>query len=164
MSNSLINHKENGHNTPMHYGFRNDFNDLVNSFLGGFLDFPKDNRLTNNFSNINLEPKIEVNEAENNVTVCAELPGIPEENIDLEVSSDGYLTISGEKKQEHKENHKGSYFSEFSYGSFKRTIPLPWDLKFDDAEADYNNGILKVIFPKSVNEQEKKKKISIKKK
>ncbi len=160
MSDSLINKKENSHNTPMHYGYRNDFNDLVNSFFGGLLDFPHE--MNNNSRQ--LSPKVEVEENENNVVVSAELPGIPEDNIDLEVSSDGYLTIRGEKKQEKKENQKGSYFSEFSYGSFSRTVPLPWDLKFDDADAEYKDGILKVTFPKSQNEQGKKKKISISRK
>lgn len=46
-----------------------------------------------------ISPKVEVEENENNVVVSAEMPGIPENNIDLEVSSDGYLTISGEKSR-----------------------------------------------------------------
>lgn len=157
----LMNKKENSHNTPMRYGYRHDFNDLVNSFFGGLLDFPREMNRDLVNSTRQLSPKVEVEENENDVVVSAELPGIPENNIDLEVSSDGYLTISGEKKQEKKDNKKGSYFSEFSYGSFTRTVPLPWDLKFEDANAEYKDGILKVVFPKSQNEQGKKKKISI---
>ena len=157
----LMNKKENSHNTLMRYGYRHDFNDLVNSFFGGLLDFPREMNRDLVNSTRQLSPKVEVEENENDVVVSAELPGIPENNIDLEVSSDGYLTISGEKKQEKKENKKGSYFSEFSYGSFTRTVPLPWDLKFEDANAEYKDGILKVVFPKSQNEQGKKKKISI---
>lgn len=157
MSNDMINRKENHHNTPLRYGFNNEFSDLVNNLFGNMLDLPFEAPASVRQS----MPKVEVEENENDVVVSAELPGIPENNIDLEVSSDGYLTISGEKKQEKKENRKGSYFSEFSYGSFKRTIPLPWDLKFDDAKADYKDGVLKVLFPKSQNEQGKKKKISI---
>lgn len=157
MSNDMINRKENRHNTPMRYGFSNEFGDLVNNLFGNMLDLPFETPASIRQS----MPKVEVEENENDVVVSAELPGIPENNIDLEVSSDGYLTISGEKKQEKKENRKGSYFSEFSYGSFKRTIPLPWDLKFDDAKADYKDGVLKVLFPKSQDEQGKKKKISI---
>ena len=107
------------------------------------------------------EPKIEVRENEKEVTVRAEMPGMKEEDIDLELSSDGYLTISGEKKQERKEHGKGSYFSEFSYGSFKRTVALPWDLRFDDATAEFNNGVLNVVIPKSQDEKGKKRKIEI---
>ncbi len=159
MSDSLMK-KENSHNTPMRYGYNNDFGDLINHFFGDVMNFPYD---TPNVSK-SLSPKVEVEEKDNSVVVSAEVPGIKEDDIDLEVSSDGYLTISGEKKQEKKENHKGSYFSEFSYGSFKRTIPLPWDLNFDEAKADYKDGVLQVTFPKSQDEKGKKKKISINRK
>ncbi len=161
MSDSLITRKENSHNTPMHYGYRKDLSDLVNSFFNNWLDLPATPEIS---ALKNLEPKIEVSENDNDVTVSAEVPGISEKDIDLEVSSDGYLTISGEKKHEKKEKGKGSYFSEISYGSFKRTIPLPWDLKFDDAKADFENGLLKVYIPKSTEEKSRKKKISISKK
>lgn len=43
----------------------------------------------------------------------------------------------------------------------KRTIPLPWDLQFDNADAEYADGVLKIAIPKSPNEQKKKKKINI---
>ena len=93
-------------------------------------------------------------------TLEMDLPGYDKADIKAELNN-GYLTISGEKKQERKEEHKGSYFSEISYGSFSRTIPLPWDLKFDDAKADFENGVLTVFVPKSSDEQGKKRKISI---
>ena len=48
--------------------------------------------------------------------IRAEMPGMKEEDIDLELSSDGYLAKKKKKKQEHREEHKGSYFSEISYG------------------------------------------------
>lgn len=62
------------------------------------------------------EPKLEVSEDENEVKVAAELPGMSEKDVDLEISADGYLTISGEKKQERKEHGKGSYFRNFLTG------------------------------------------------
>ena len=76
----------------------------------------------------------------------------------FEISSDGYITISGEKKEEH---HNGKYFSEISYGSFSRTIPLPTDLKFDNAKADFENGTLTITVPKAEPIESKKKKIEI---
>lgn len=159
MSDSLITRKEHSHNTPLHYGYRKDFNDLLNSLFNGWLELPSESAVLRN-----MEPKIEVAENENDVTVCAELPGISEKDVDLEISSDGYLTLSGEKRQEKKEHSKGSYFSEISYGSFKRTVSLPWDLKFDDAKADFENGVLKVFIPKSQEEKGRKKKIAINRK
>lgn len=100
---------------------------------------------------------------QNSVTVSAELPGIEEKDIDVQISSDGYLSISGEKRHQSEENNKGNYFSEISYGMFRRTIPLPWDLDYDKANADYDDGVLKVVLPKSQTEQQKFKKINVKK-
>ncbi len=108
-----------------------------------------------------LEPKIEVTENKNSVTVAAELPGIDEKDIDVQISSDGYLSISGEKRQETQNADKNNYFSEISYGMFRRTIPLPWDLNFDEAGADYADGVLTVSIPKTPDEQQKFKKIDV---
>lgn len=157
---NMITRKDNSHNNTAHYDRRGrEFGDIVNSFFNNWLDFPYENSLAKTG-----EPKLEVSEDENEVRIAAELPGMNEKDVDLEISADGYLTISGEKKQEHKEHGKGSYFSEFSYGSFKRTVALPWDLKFDDAKADFGNGVLNVVIPKSLDEKGKKRKIEINRK
>lgn len=154
----LIQRNENVHNTPLHYGYRKEFNDLVNNFFGSIWDLPSTNE-TRIWKS--LEPKVEVLENEDDVTVYAEVPGINEKDLDLEVSADGYLTLSGEKKCAEKKNNKNNCFSEITYGAFKRTIPLPWDLKYDSAKADFENGMLKIYIPKSKEEQSRKKKIAI---
>lgn len=113
---------------------------------------------------IQAEPKIEVSENKENVMVTAEIPGISEKDIELEISTNGYLTISGEKKHENtKYSTNGGYFSEISYGRVSRTVPLPWDLQYDKAFADYNNGVLTVTFPKATPDRSLKKKININK-
>ncbi len=111
----------------------------------------------------NMEPKIEVSENKKNIMVTAELPGVNEQDIDLEISTNGYLTISGEKRHENTEVSKGGYFSEISYGHVSRTIPLPWELDYSKASAKFNNGVLSVSIPKTNTEQENKRKISINK-
>mgnify|MGYP000831235429 CR=1 FL=1 len=109
----------------------------------------------------NMEPKIEVSENKNNVMVTAELPGVNENDIDLEISTNGYLTISGEKRHENTDTANGGYFSEIFYGHVSRTIPLPWDLDYAKAAAEYDNGILTVSIPKTNLEQNSRKKISV---
>lgn len=111
-----------------------------------------------------LEPKIDVTDSKDSVKVIAEMPGINEENIDLKISEEGYLTISGQKQHTSENSDKNSYFSEISYGMFKRTIPLPWDLDYHMADADYENGVLTVNIPKTQTEKQKYKKINLKKK
>lgn len=112
----------------------------------------------------NLEPKIDVVDNKDSVTIVAEIPGIKEDDIDIKISEDGYLTISGEKQNVSEKTSKNNYFKEISYGMFKRTIPLPWDLDYNTAQADYENGVLNLKIAKSQDEKHKFKKISINKK
>lgn len=111
-----------------------------------------------------IQPKIDVTETKEMVCVTAEIPGINEEKIDLEISEDGYLVISGEKEQVKEKTGKNAYFSEISYGMFKRAVPLPFDLEYDMAQADYENGVLNITIPKSKATKQKFKKINLKKK
>lgn len=109
----------------------------------------------------NLSPKIQITENKESVNITAEIPGLNEKDIDLKVSADGYLCICGEKKNEYANNADDNYFSEISYGIFRRTIQLPWDLDYDATVAQYNNGVLIVSIPKSQVVKQKFKKISI---
>lgn len=135
---------------------RGDFHSLINHFWSIF-----DSSHHPEFNN--MEPKIEVSDNKNAVTVTAEMPGVNEKDIDLQISSDGYLTISGEKRHENKEETNGNYFSEIYYGQVSRTVPLPGDLNYDNADAEFNDGILRVSIPKAQIEKQKVKKISVKK-
>ena len=111
-----------------------------------------------------LEPKIDVTDHKDSVLVVAEMPGIKEDDIDLKISDEGYLTISGEKQHSTEGTSKNNYFSEISYGMFKRSIPLPWDLDYAAADAEYDNGVLTVKIPKTHVEKQNYKKINVKKK
>lgn len=154
MRNAVTNANQNKHDLSVSHN-PTDFRSLMNYFWN-FMD-------SSSSDMSELSPKIQVTEDKDAVKVTAEIPGINEKDIDLKVSSDGYLSISGEKKNEVQENTKDNYFSEISYGMFKRTIQLPWDLDYDATTADYNNGVLTVSIPKSQTEKQKFKKISVSK-
>jgi len=93
--------------------------------------------------------------------VTAELPGLEEEDVEVELSDEG-LTIRGEKKQEQEERGEGYYRAERTYGAFQRFIDLPCEVDGEKAEAEFRNGILTVILPKRPEEQGNRKKIQIK--
>jgi HSP20 family protein len=77
--------------------------------------------------------------------VRAELPGVdPTDDIEVSVH-DGHLTIKAERTQRTESNGH----SEFSYGSFTRTVPLPAGADEDDINATYDRGILTVSVPLS---------------
>ncbi|GAB4100862.1 Hsp20/alpha crystallin family protein [Sinomonas halotolerans] len=91
--------------------------------------------------------KVEEVREGDSLVVKAELPGIdPDKDVDVSVS-DGALHIRArrEEKSEHKDND--SYRSEFRYGSFSRTLPLPEGVTGDDVTASYKDGVLEVRVP-----------------
>jgi HSP20 family protein len=106
-------------------------------------------------------PRSDVVETEAGIEVTVELPGLDEK--DLEVSlTDEALTIKGEKKVERKEEKKGYYISERSYGSVYRSIPLPAGVDSAKAEALFKNGVLTVKLPQRPEAKAKVKKIEVK--
>jgi HSP20 family protein len=78
--------------------------------------------------------------------VCADLPGLKKEDIQVEFSEDA-LTIQGERRQEHEESHEGYRTSERSYGKFYRSIPLPEGVNPESAKATFQDGVLKITVP-----------------
>ncbi|WHZ25768.1 MAG: hypothetical protein OJF51_000563 [Nitrospira sp.] len=64
--------------------------------------------------------------------------------------------LSGERKREHEETRGGIYRSERSYGSFRRTVPVPDDVQIDQAKATFENGILTVNMPVPVATQHRR--------
>jgi HSP20 family protein len=102
-------------------------------------------------------PNIEVNETDKQVNVIAELPGLEEKDVEVELA-DGALAIRGEKKTETED--KDRLFSERYYGRFERRIPVD-DVEQDKVSASFKNGVLTVTLPKSPASQQKVKRIAI---
>jgi len=91
-------------------------------------------------------PAVEVRERDNNVVVCADLPGIDKNDLKVEVE-DHMLVIQGERKRERTEEREGLRRSERAYGTFWRSIPLPEGAKPEQAKADFRNGVLEITMP-----------------
>lgn len=89
--------------------------------------------------------------------IHAELPGVKKEDIHLELQG-GVLTISGEKKQEKKEENEKWHRVERFYGSFQRKMTVPEGVTEENIKAKFNNGVLEVEFPKAVKSLPEKKK------
>lgn len=104
-------------------------------------------------------PQVEVFERDGNLVVRADLPGIEQEDVHVNVEDDA-LVIAGERKSEHESRERGVFHSERSYGSFQRRIALPRGVDVNTCDASFDNGVLevKVKLPK-----ETKRSIDIKK-
>jgi len=106
-------------------------------------------------------PRLDVTENATSFTVTAELPGMDEKEIDLSISGDT-LTIRGEKKEEKEDKNRNYYYSERSYGSFLRSIPLPGQVETDKVSASFRKGVLTITLPKTAAAIDATKKISVK--
>lgn len=81
------------------------------------------------------------------LVVRAELPDVdPDKDVDVTVT-DGVLTIRAERQEKEEHKDKDRFRSEFRYGSFSRSIPLPEGVKEEDIKASYTDGVLEVRTP-----------------
>lgn len=111
-----------------------------------------------------LFPRIDVSETAKEVRITAELPGVEEKDVEVTLQGDT-LVIRGEKRSEseEKDEREGRHYHriERSYGSFQRSFALPNDLAADKVTAEFKNGVLTVLMPKSPAAVERTRKIDV---
>jgi HSP20 family protein len=103
-------------------------------------------------------PPMDLVEAEDHFELKADLPGLAEEDVKIEVA-DGTLTISGERKAEHEKTERGWYRIERAFGSFSRSLTLPDGVNADAITAEFRDGVLHVSIPKP--EERKPRRVEI---
>jgi HSP20 family protein len=104
-------------------------------------------------------PQMDLVEGEDHFVLKADLPGLDEGDVSIEVQ-DGTLTISGERKAEHESRERGWYRIERSFGSFNRSLTLPDRVDPDRISANFDRGVLEVRIPKP--EEHKPRRVEIK--
>lgn len=106
-------------------------------------------------------PAIDVSQTETEVVLKAELPGVEKKDLDVQVLPDS-ISIKGESKQEEEVKDENFYRRERSYAAFAGTIPLPVEVKAEEAKAKHQDGLLTVTIPKvETAETEKAKKVEV---
>jgi HSP20 family protein len=145
-------------------GFDKVFDDLMRGFfmspferrlfdLPGFATREDDKTLT---------PRADFAEGEKAYELTAELPGIDEKDIEVNLTND-ILTIRGkrESRREEKDEKRRRYLSELSYGTFERAFRVPEDVDEGKIEAKFDKGVLTVTLPKSAAAVARQRKIPI---
>lgn len=93
-------------------------------------------------------PAVNVAETETGYEVSLELPGMKREEFNVELKN-GNLWVSGEKKEEKEETGKSFHRVERTYGEFCRVIPLPGEVVAEKISAEYKEGVLRIVVPKT---------------
>jgi HSP20 family protein len=93
-------------------------------------------------------PAIELKEADKNIIVKIQVPGIDPKDLDIQVSENA-VEITGEYQEGKTSDGKGFYRSEFSYGKFQRIVPLPLNVKHEEVNAEVKDGVVTLTLPKS---------------
>ena len=103
-------------------------------------------------------PAMDVVETDDHFVLKADLPGLTEEDVNIDVD-DNVLTVSGERKAQHEDKREGYVRVERSYGSFRRSLTLPEGVDADAVTASFARGVLEISIPKP--EQRKPRRVAI---
>jgi HSP20 family protein len=103
-------------------------------------------------------PAMDLLETEDHFVLRADLPGMAEEDVTVELE-DNVLTVSGERKSEHQDRSEGYYRVERAFGAFSRSLTLPKGIDPEAVTAAFERGVLEVRIPKP--EERKPRKITI---
>lgn len=91
-------------------------------------------------------PRLDVHEKDGELCIIAELPGVTQQDLDLQIEGD-MLTIRGERKSETEQERANYYIMERNYGRFQRTVQLPFSPNPDEVKASFENGLLTIRMP-----------------
>lgn len=103
-------------------------------------------------------PAVDIFEAQGEIVVKAELPGMDRKDITLNLENN-VLTLKGERRFEKETKEENYHRIERAYGGFSRSFSIPATVDEEKIHADYKDGVLKIILPKK--EQAKPKQIRI---
>lgn len=108
-----------------------------------------------------LTPAIDIDETGQEIVVTAELPGISDKDVEVSVAGD-ILTIRGEKRAEHEEKSGDATYMERRFGSFSRSVRLPFEIKDERVDAKFKDGLLTIHLPKPAELQKAVRRIEVK--
>lgn len=121
--------------------------DLFEDFFEQF-EHPRNLMPHSLFGDAAFNPRFEVSDDEKEFVIKAELPGMNEEDIQVQLDEQ-VLIVSGEKREERSKRKKHQHYSEVQYGSFQRVIPLPQAVDGTQTQATFKRGVLTVRLPKT---------------
>ncbi len=133
---------------------------LWNRRFGNFLDDPIFRPFfgTTTERSTSWQPVVDIFEEGDHIVLTADLPGVKKEDLSIDIEN-RVLTLKGKREYRTKVKEKHFYRRERSFGSFQRAFSLPADIKTEEINAEFKDGILRIDIPKP--EKEKSKQVTI---
>lgn len=127
-----------------------DFNREFARMLPGYAD--DDSRVVGS----TWSPAVDIKEEDDRFVIRADIPGVSPDDIDISMEK-GVLTIKGERKHEAEEDKEGFHRIERAYGTFMRRFSLPENVDADKISASSKDGVVELVLPKAVEDNQPKK-------
>ncbi len=120
----------------------------IEKLFDDFWSFPDFVRSEDKLFNVDLI------ENKDSYTLKADLPGVKKEDLDVSIEN-GFLTVAAKRSSE-KEHDEGEYHvHERSSGEFRRRFRVPESVKAEEIKAEFKNGVLELVIPKTEKEENK---------
>jgi len=116
--------------------------------------------LENGSSRLSYSPFMNVSETESDYLVMMDLPGVEKKDVEVNLS-DGFLSVSGERKTSEKSDENSRIWHETTLGAFSRSFELTSDIVEEKVKAKFNNGVLNITIPKAEEVKPSVKKIAV---
>ena len=108
-----------------------------------------------------MAPRIDISDSDKELVITAEMPGLDEKDFEVTLAGD-LLTIKGEKKTENEDRNGNAYYVERRFGSFSRSVRLPFEAGDEQVAANYDRGVLTLRVPKPAEAQRHVRRIEVK--
>lgn len=108
-----------------------------------------------------IAPAVDIDETDKEMVITAELPGVSDKDVEVNLAGD-VLTIKGEKKSEKEQKNGDSTYVERRFGSFARSVRLPFEVKDGEVDARFKDGVLTISLPKPAEMQRSVRRIDVK--
>lgn len=149
---SLIVRNQNMLNNGEKWSPIDDVENIIDRFFNSYQQYAGEEGMVN--------MPVELIERNNNLIMKVMIPGMKKEDINIEVS-ENQVNILGECKADYDEDKDLIHRSEFCIGRFSRTLSLPQNIDHQKVKAEYKDGILTLILPKSEKEKNKITKVNL---
>ncbi len=146
------------------FGLMRQMQDEVDRWFGrfGLSDWTSPNNWLTQAAGTSTDwtPAIDAFQRGNEFVIRADVPGMNRTDLSVEVGEDA-VTIRGERRHDTEEEREGVFWSERSYGSFYRVVPIPPGAIGESAKASFNNGVLEVVMSAPSQETRRGRKVDI---